>query len=117
MKYPTLQELGLTWIFHLEWISAAVLPGSIVVGFLLAAVSRQEDALGAPTAIGFVVSLLFLFAHHYFFFSRVLCPSCGGKLNRFKNAKNVPVKQAYTQLRNGYGCRHCGWKPKYARNS
>jgi transposase-like protein len=57
------------------------------------------------------LSLVLELAAGFSFYNLINCPACGNKLNRFKNGKRVPRKQAYTQLQAGHGCRHCGWSP------
>ena len=102
----------MSWISYLEFCSIGVFVISIVVGFLVSAI--DASFLGYSVGLGIFISLIIKAIDYYTFYKCVKCPECGGRLNKFKNGKNVPQKQAYTQLQNGYGCRHCGWKPNYA---
>ena len=97
------------WIATLEPLALVVFLGSIVVNFALGIWNRDWYGFGAM--LGTVFFFLVSFVHRWCFYNLVKCPRCSGKLNQFKNGKNVPMKQAYTQLHNAYGCRHCGWKP------
>jgi hypothetical protein len=97
------------WIVKLYWVEMTILLGSIVVNFALG--WWNPDWLGWGVMVGFPLAFVVAFIQWYCFYDLVKCPACNGKLNRFKNGNRVPIKQAHTQLRNGYGCRHCGWKP------
>ena len=107
--YPTLRAIRMEWVPKLLWVEMIIFFGSIVVSLALQGWNPRWRGLGVM--VGFPLSLLLVFFHWYIFYDSVRCPTCHGKLNRFKNGKRVPIKQAYTQLGNGYGCRHCGWKP------
>ena len=109
VRYPLLEATNKQWVVVLELAATGALLLGIVVNFVFAA--WRPNLLG----LGFGVGLAAFFAMSafasYAFYNFVKCPSCGNKLNRFKNGKKVPSKQAYTQLKAGHCCRHCGWQP------
>jgi hypothetical protein len=109
-RYPTLDEINMSWVPVLGVAGPVVLVASVILGLLLA--MFRSGLLGPTFGVGLALSLGLALAHGYVFYNHVTCPGCGGKLNKFKNGKNVPMKQAHKQLANGYGCRHCGWRPK-----
>ena len=111
MRYysTTLRAIRKEWIANLKLLAELSCFGSIVVCLLLFWMNEWDWYV---FAFGFLLSFFVEFVHDWCFYNLVTCPQCGGKLNKFKNGKNVPMKQAYTQLGNGYGCRHCGWKPE-----
>ena len=111
-NYPTLNQLGMNWVVNFELIGTAVFFFLVLLGFVLPLFGFPYTPMFAGT--GLLSMFLLGFIHDQIFYSRVKCPDCNGKLNRFKNGKRVPIKQAHTQLGNGYGCRHCGWKPQSA---
>ena len=45
------------------------------------------------------------------FYNLIKCPSCGFKLNKYKNGNNRPWTQAKDNLQLGKPCPNCGWKP------
>lgn len=108
-KYPTLQAIGMRWIVSFEMFGTCLFVALVLLGFSLPLVGRPYDPTYA--FIGVVFMFVMGLMHYLVFYELVKCPSCSGKLNKFKNGNNVPIKQAHIQLNNGYGCRRCGWKP------
>ena len=93
------------WIDKLEQIGLVIMLASVPVNFILA--FWNPDWVGLGVAIGFSLSLALNFLHFWCFYNVIKCPLCGRKPNKFKNGKNVPMKQAYAQLRHCLACRHC----------
>ena len=100
----------MAWLSSVEGIALLLLLGGIAANFLLAL--WKPSLLGIGASIGIAAGAVTVFFEHYCFYYRVRCPLCRGKLNAFKNGKNVPRKQAWTQLEKGIACRHCGWLPQ-----
>ncbi len=109
--YPLLQATNKQWIVALEIWSGYVLLCGAAASLVIAVWSA--DMMGLGFGAGLVLSFAMSFYARYAFYNLVKCPSCGKKLNRFKNGKRVPSKQAYTQLQVGKRCRHCGWEPAF----
>jgi hypothetical protein len=97
------------WVVQLYFVELFFLLGGIALNFFLGFLHREWFGLAA--GVGIALSLVVAIVQAYCFYNLIRCPVCRGYLNRFKNGKRVPRKQAYTQLQNGYGCRHCGWTP------
>lgn len=108
--YPTLDQLGMGWVVHFEMSGRYLFIGFVILGFVMKLLGFSY--LPEFAAIGFACMISLEIIHYWIFYNQVKCPACSGKLNRFKTGRNVPIKQAHTQLSNGYGCRHCGWKPR-----
>ena len=106
----TLQEIGMSWIVPFEVLGAFLFLTFLLLSVSLSWVGLPHNQVFAE--LGIATLFVFAFAHHLIFYNLVKCPNCNGKLNKFENGKNVPIKQAQTQLRTGYGCRHCCWKPQ-----
>ena len=71
----------------------------------------SQDAMGLGFGVGVLLSFAMNLYAGFAFYNFVQCPKCAKRLNRFKNGKRVPKKQAFTQLQAGHHCRHCGWVP------
>ena len=104
------------WVSALDVASTVILIASVALGIALA-VFVDGALLVTVVGIGVALSIAAGIANYHVFYNHVNCPRCKGNLNRYKNGKNVPTKQAYSQLANGYGCRHCDWKPNYAQDA
>jgi hypothetical protein len=109
VRYPLLEAINKQWIVALQLASSYVLlagaAASLALGYW------RSELMGLGFGIGLVATLaLSVFGSHAFY-NWVQCPACGNRLNRFKNGRKVPAKQAYTQLSAGHQCRHCGWQP------
>ena len=109
IRYPLLEAVNKQWIVALELVASGVLLSGVVASLALG--MWGHELMGLGFGIGVLLSLAVALWQSYAFYNLVTCPSCGKQLNRFKNGKKVPRKQAFTQLRSGYGCRHCGWRP------
>ena len=114
-RYPTLELLRKDWIALLQGYSVFALIAGFIASLILALWRPSLYSYGF--GVGLVISIALSIVHYYSFYALIRCPSCGLNLNRFKNGNRVPMKQAYTQLGNGYGCRHCGWKPVLVPNN
>jgi hypothetical protein len=109
IRYPLLEATKKQWIVALELAANGILLAGVAATFVVAVWRR--DLMGIGFASGAAISLAMTLYASYAFYNLVRCPACGGKLNRFKNGKKVPTKQAFTQLKAGHRCRHCGWQP------
>ena len=109
-EYPLLQATKKQWIVALEIASTLVLISGAAASLIIAI--WIPDLMGLGFGVGVVLSFAMTMTAWFAFYNLVRCPACGKRLNRFKNGKRVPAKQAYTQLQAGHGCRHCGWKPQ-----
>jgi hypothetical protein len=107
--FPTLRAINMEWVARLYAVELFFLLGGIVLNFWLG--SLHHEWFGLAAGAGFALALVVTLVQSYCFYNLVKCPVCRSKLNRFKNGRKVPLKQAYTQLQNGYGCRRCGWTP------
>jgi hypothetical protein len=112
---PTLKAIRMEWVVTLSTVETFSFLGGIAIGFIAALLGHRSDYLAIGACTGLITSFVLTFVYFYIFYNRVKCPLCHGKLNRFQNGKRVPGKQAHTQLKSGYGCRHCGWKPDQSR--
>jgi hypothetical protein len=101
-----IEAVSYQWIFKLERIGLIIMLLSVPINFLLAFWNREW--LGLGVTIGFSLALAIHLIHFWCFYNLVKCPYCSGKLNKFKNGNNVPMKQAYARLRNFHACPHCG---------
>ena len=108
-RYPTLEAINMVWVSKFHLLGSIALLGGLVISIVL--VLFQQPWAGLGFVIGAALSIVIGVIGQACFYRLVRCPNCHEHLNRFKNGKNVPAKQAWTQLGNGYGCRHCGWKP------
>lgn len=108
---PTLEVIGKQWILVLARVETYAMVIGILLGFASGMYFREPGHLAIGAGLGFATALVSGLAYRFVFYNLLTCPACGGRLNRFRNGKRVPGKQAHTQLRNGFGCRHCGWKP------
>ncbi len=108
---PTLRETGKEWMVTLAKAENFSLVIGVAIGFFAGLMFRDSSYLAIGAGIGLIGTFVFGVAHWFAFYNMLRCPACQGKLNRFKNGNRVPRKQAHTQLNNGFGCRHCGWKP------
>ena len=106
----TLQALKMEWIATLEPAALAIFLGSIGVNCVLG--FWNPNWFGPGAVVGFPLSLAVDIAGWWCFYNLVKCPQCGGKINKFKNGKNVPRKQAWSQLEKLRCCKHCGWDPR-----
>ena len=111
LRSPTLQAIHMEWLSKFSVLEVIFLLGGIAVGLSVSLLLRNSSYLSYGAAFGFITSFLLSAAYFFIFYNFVRCPVCRCKLNRFKNGKRVPSKQAHTQLTSGYGCRHCGWRP------
>ena len=109
---PTLKEIGMRWLAILSWIETYSMLGAIVIGLVAGLFVRDATYLSFGAGLGLVASFFLGFVYSYIFYNLVKCRHCGKRLNHFKNGKKVPSKQAHTQLKAGFGCRHCGWMPR-----
>lgn len=103
----TLQKLSKSWISHLEGVEIIILPFGLVMAFLLAYVGILELTIGA--GLTFISSFAFAILHHLAVYNLVYCPKCGKNLAKFKNGKNIPIKQLYSGFEKCTPCKHCGW--------
>ncbi len=103
----TLQKLNKSWISHLEGVAIIILPSGIVISFLLAFLGILELPIGA--GLTFISSFAFAILHHLAVYNLVCCPECGKNLAKFKNGKNIPIKQLYNGFEKCSPCKHCGW--------
>ncbi len=106
--------MGIGWLQHLD------VAGTIIM-FITALIAIVGSSLGNKCLvilfpIGITINFIFRWFEKYYFYELVKCPSCKSKLNYFKNGNRVSSEQAWGQLRRGYGCRVCKWKPKIERN-
>lgn len=108
-RYPLLEAIGKQWIVGLELWAIAIFGVAVVANFALAFV--RPELLGLGVLVGGGIAFSVAFAGNELFYRSVRCPSCTKRLNCFKNGKRVPIKQAFSQLRCGGRCRHCGWQP------
>ena len=111
-RYETLEAIKMGWVTKVDGVAIFFLPAG-AVAWLLIVLWRRDVATDVFITMA-AASLAAALIHHLAFYRFVRCPVCHQQLNRFKNGKNVPMKQAYIQLGNGFGCRHCGWKPAQA---
>jgi hypothetical protein len=105
----TLDRLNKSWIVMIEGVGIFALPIGIFISFLLAFLDVIELPVGAGITLLF--SFIFTMLHFFFLYQLVKCPSCGNNLSKFKNGKNIPMKQLYNCFRSGKPCRRCGWEP------
>ena len=105
----TLDAIGKQWIAKLEVFGVLL----FAAGFVIAIACRllQFPNGDIAFAAGLVGSLVVTLVFHCLFYHLVKCPTCGKKLNKYKNGRNMPIKNAFTALRKGDGCKWCGWKP------
>ncbi|WP_100913487.1 hypothetical protein [Pseudoalteromonas spongiae] len=103
----TLQKLNKSWISHLEGVEIIILPSGIVMSFLLAYLGILELPVGA--GLTFISSFAFAILHHLAVYNLVCCPECGKNLAKFKNGKNIPIKQLYSGFEKCSPCKPCGW--------
>jgi len=105
----TLASLNKSWISKIEsagiFVLIAGLPLAVIVSFL--------DLADLPVATGMIliVSFALTMIHYVCIYNLVKCPSCGQNLSKFKNGKNIPIKQLYNGFKKGAACRHCKWQP------
>lgn len=111
-ELSTLKAIRMEWIIILPKLAMLFLLGGIVGGVAASFFAYNSQYLAIGAGIGFLSSFIVEASYFIVFYNFVKCLECGGHLNKFKNGKNVPRKQAHTQLIQGFGCRHCGWKPK-----
>lgn len=111
-ELSTLKAIRMEWVVRLPKLEILFLLGGIVGGVGASFFAHNSQYLAIGAGIGFLSSFIVEATYFVVFYNFVKCPECGEQLNRFKNGKNVPHKQAHTQLMQGFGCRHCGWKPK-----
>ncbi len=106
----TLEELNKTWINKLDGVGVLLLPFGIVLSLILAYLDILELAVGAGITIfgSLVISML----HHYAVYHFVSCPKCKNNLAKFKNGKNIPIKQLYNGFEKCAPCKHCGWSAR-----
>jgi hypothetical protein len=109
VRYPLLEAINKQWIVGLQLASSYILVVGAATSLVLGAWRHELMGLGFGT--GVAVSLAMTAYASYAFYNLVQCPACGNRLNRFKNGRRVPAKQAYSQLAAGHRCRHCGWQP------
>lgn len=109
IRYALLEATNTQWVLSLERAANGILLAGIAANFVLA--FWRRDLLGVGFGVGLLLSFSTSMYANYAFYNLVRCPACGDRLNRFKNGKKVPNKQAFTQLRAGNCCRHCGWAP------
>ncbi len=100
----TLQKLNKSWISHFEGVEIIILPSGLVIASLLAYVDILELSIGA--GLTFISSFALTILHHLALYNLVYCPECGKNLAKFKNGKNIPIKQLYSGFEK---CTHCGW--------
>ena len=103
----TLVVLRKQWIPAIDLFGTFLLLLGIVVNFLLA-LFRIVD-LGVGFAFGLAGYIMAEIIYSYSFYHLIKCPDCGHVLTKFKNGKNMPMKQAYTLLKNCSPCCNCGW--------
>jgi hypothetical protein len=108
---PTLRELGKEWMVALAKAETFALVIGVALEFTAALIFRDSSYLAIGAALGLLGTFAFGFICWLAFYNLLRCPACQAKLNRFKNGNRVPSKQAHAELKNGSGCRHCGWKP------
>lgn len=106
----TLQKLNKSWISHLEGLEIITLPSGLVVAILLAYVGILELPIGAGLTL--ISSFAFAILHQLAVYNLVHCPECGKNLAKFKNGKNIPIKQLYSGFEKCTPCKHCGWTPR-----
>jgi hypothetical protein len=103
----TLKKINKDWIPKVEMASLAFLLLGLVVSFFLAYFGMIELGYGAGVSIiGFFV---LGYLHFHCVFHLIKCPSCNRNMAKFKNGKNIPMKQLYKQLAEGKPCIYCGW--------
>ena len=105
-----LTSIRKVWIELLDGFALLFLVAGVAAEMvirLLGARSYQGFGFGAGAVASFVSALVF----HFCFYHLIKCPTCGKKLNKYKNGKNMPTKNAFTALEKGTGCRWCGWTP------
>lgn len=105
----TLVFLNKSWISNIEDAGIVVL----IAGLPLAFVVSLLDLIDLPVVVGmvFILSFMLTMIHYFCIYHLVKCPSCGQNLSKFKNGKNVPIKQLYNGFKKGAACRHCKWEP------
>ncbi|WP_157798529.1 hypothetical protein [Dyella ginsengisoli] len=108
-RYALLEATKTQWIVALEIASGYTLLVGVAASFAIA--SWNKAWMGLGFGAGLILSFIMTLYAGYAFYNLVKCPACGGRLNRFKNGKRVPKKQAFKQLEAGNRCRHCGWGP------
>ena len=108
-RIKTLKIIRMQWLEFYDFLS----PACLIFGVIATGAGYLFDVhqLKFAMLIALVGSAFFYFFEDYFFYDLVKCPKCKEKLNVFKNGNRVPDNQAWNQLSNDYGCRHCGWKP------
>ena len=109
VRYALLEAIGKQWIVSVEILATALFGVCIVANFVVGYI--WPDLFGLGALVGFVALFAVSLFGREMFYRGVHCPACKNRLNYFKNGKRVPLKQAYTQLRAGGSCRHCGWQP------
>ena len=107
--HAVLKSMKLSWLQHLDLAGAVI----ITITFLLALVGSYLDSLILMLAfpIGIGINVFLRWFQNIYFYELVKCPKCSSKLNYFKNGKKVPSEQAWGSLRQGKGCKKCGWQP------
>ncbi|MBM3116943.1 hypothetical protein [Jeongeupia naejangsanensis] len=105
----TLQLLHKQWIPKLELASRLFLIVGLLLSFILAYTGVLELPIGALCSFGmaFLVDTVARISLFHF----VKCPHCHKNLAKFKNGKNMPIKQVYSSFEKCLPCRHCGRAP------
>lgn len=109
METNELVLLKKTWIKTLGFYAVVLLIPGILLSIGLALLDIVE--LGYSVFVTFLVSAFLESVSIWCLYNYISCPSCGHKLAKFKNGKNMPINQAYRALESGKECRSCHWKP------
>ena len=108
----TLIVLNKQWVPAIEEFATLFLLVGIFLNFVFAFLGVME--LGVGALIGVVGSFLMGLVYYFCFYLLIKCPECGHVLTKYKNGKNMPMKNAYIALTNCSPCRKCGWAANVA---
>ena len=107
--HAVLKSMKLSWLQHLDLVGAVI----IAITLLLALLGSYLDSLVLMLLfpIGIGINVFLRWFQKFYFYEFAICPKCSSKLNYFKNGNKIPSEKAWGALRQGKGCKACGWKP------
>ena len=107
--HVVLKSMNLSWLQHLDVAGAIAIAVCLVISLIGSYIDSILLIFMLP--FGFTINIFLRWFQSFYFYEYVKCAECRSKINYFKNGKKIPSEQAWGALRQGKGCRVCGWKP------